>query len=280
MPQNYIKNESGDAKYFVMILRLVWALCRSPYDFILWSVIKDIAGERGECYVGTRNLAKLCRMSVGKVAESREYIISQGLLTGEVRKDKMTSRDAWHITIPDLWLASTRWAETHLSMASRLEWVDRMTSEQSGEHVEQTEYIEHCVHPMNAEDDCVHPMNAEDDCVHPMNAEGQKEGVRSPGDDVRSPGDTKEEHKEQPSYNPKKSGAPKEIWEAAVLALNLNRFNGVVAKSVQNGTLYLEGMSDRSMEFLQENGPNIQKTIITLFPEITTVVFKKLPFEF
>jgi hypothetical protein len=260
MPQNYIKNESGDAKYFVMIPRLVWALCRSPYDFILWSVIKDIAGERGECYVGTRNLAKLCRMSVGKVAESREYIISQGLLTGEVRKDKMTSRDAWHITIPDLWLASTRWAETHLSMASRLEWVDRMTSEQSGEHVEQTEYIEHC--------------------VHPMNAESQKEGVRSPGDDVRSPGDTKEEHKEQPSYNPKKSGAPKEIWEAAVSAPNLNRFNGVVAKSVQNGTLYLEGMSDRSMEFLQENGPNIQKTIITLFPEITTVVFKKLPFEF
>ena len=47
MSQQYIIDESGDRKYYVVTPQLVWALSRDPYDYTLWGVVKMIAGEEG-----------------------------------------------------------------------------------------------------------------------------------------------------------------------------------------------------------------------------------------
>lgn len=42
---NKFEDRSNERTYFNMIPRLVWAYCKSPYEFTLWAVIHDIAGE-------------------------------------------------------------------------------------------------------------------------------------------------------------------------------------------------------------------------------------------
>jgi hypothetical protein len=118
--QNAIKNESSDHEYFTITPRLVWALSRSPYDYTLWCVIKDIAGDGGECYLSTPDLARLAMMSAGKASECRQHLLSCGLLKGEMRKDPEYPQPVWHIRIPNIWAKNTEWCEAHAKIAARL----------------------------------------------------------------------------------------------------------------------------------------------------------------
>lgn len=109
---NIIKDESGDRKYFIHTPQIVWALARTPYDYILWDVIKMVAGESGVCKLGTRQLAELAKMSVAKVQDSREYLLAQGLIEGELKLDSGYSSEVWNLTIPDLWERTLNWRKT------------------------------------------------------------------------------------------------------------------------------------------------------------------------
>ncbi len=118
--QNRFKDEGNDRNYFTIIPRYVWALVRSPHDFILWYVIKEIAGEDGECILATGQLAELTMMSGGKVYDCRKYLIEVGLLEGELRRDPGYPQPVWHLTIPDLWRANVDWAVQHPKIFDRL----------------------------------------------------------------------------------------------------------------------------------------------------------------
>lgn len=122
MDENKAINASRDHIYFAITPRLVWALSRNPYDETLWRVVKDIAGDSGECYVGTEDLATLCMMSVGQVYDSRQHLLSVGLLAGEVRRDPGYQQPVWHLRIPDLWAKNTEWCLAHLSLKDRIAW--------------------------------------------------------------------------------------------------------------------------------------------------------------
>lgn len=115
-----IGKETHDHKYFMIIQRYVWAMCRQSYDFTLWGVIKDIAGEEGECTLSTPDLATLCMMSVGMVSNSREYLLKVGLLAGELKRDPDYPQPVWHLAIPDLWQRNIEWSLKYPSLTERI----------------------------------------------------------------------------------------------------------------------------------------------------------------
>lgn len=117
-----IKDESRDKNYFTITPRIVWAMCDDPFEYTLWCVIKDIAGERGVCILAREDLAVLSMMSGGKLSECRDSLIAKGLLNGLLVKDPGYPKAVWHFTIPDLWEDNIQWAKTHLKISSRVEY--------------------------------------------------------------------------------------------------------------------------------------------------------------
>jgi hypothetical protein len=117
-----IENGSKDHTYFTISPRIVWALCRNPFDFALWQTVKDIAGDSKECFISSPDLAILAMMSVGQIDNSRKYLITVGLLEGEVRRDPGYPLPVWHLRVPDLWEKSTVWSVDHQTIRSRIDF--------------------------------------------------------------------------------------------------------------------------------------------------------------
>ena len=120
--ENRIRDESNDKKYFIMTPQLVLALCKDPYEFALWNVVKMIAAEKGECYLSTPDLAEMAMMSTGKASQCRKSLIENGLLLGEVRRDPGYPQPVWHLRVPDLWEENIAWRKEHDSIQSRIEF--------------------------------------------------------------------------------------------------------------------------------------------------------------
>jgi len=113
------EDKSGDRKYYVAVPQLVWFLARGPYDLALWTTIKMIAGEEGECYLSTPDLATAAMMSAGKVSDCRQYLLETGLIQGELRKDPGYPQPVWHLTIPNLWPHNAAWRRDHNSLIDK-----------------------------------------------------------------------------------------------------------------------------------------------------------------
>lgn len=124
--EHRIKDESNDRKYFIITPRIVKAFSRNPYDLALWDTVKDIAGENGECFLNTSQLAALSGMSSGKASDSRKYWIELGFLKGEIRKDPGYPQPVWHITVPDLWQKNIEWCEKHPKINDRIAFMESL----------------------------------------------------------------------------------------------------------------------------------------------------------
>ena len=131
MTQVQISDTSSDRKYFTVTPQLVWAMARTPYDKVLWDVIKGIAGDDGECILSREDLAALAMMSTGQVSRCCKYLMSVGLLYGKFKRDPGYPQPVWHFRIPNLWKANVAWAEEHLSIASRVAWKKQQPAEPS-----------------------------------------------------------------------------------------------------------------------------------------------------
>ena len=119
MTRQSFTDQSRDRAYRVETPQIAHALFRTPQDATLWLTIKMIAGETGECYLGTNDLAALAMMSPGKVNDSRLYLLAVGLLEGEKRVDPGYSQAVWHLSIPDLWPANVTWRQNNNSLKGR-----------------------------------------------------------------------------------------------------------------------------------------------------------------
>jgi hypothetical protein len=164
MAKNKLTDDSEDKKYFTLTPQIVWALSRDAYDFTLWSVIKMVAGENGECILSTEDLAQLAMMSVGKVSECRKYLLSQKLLKGQCRKDPGYPQPVWHLTVPNLWRRNVEWRN---SIGDELSARIELKRQQRGKSLHQ---------------------------VKPSPGE---EGT-SPGEEGTSPGEAKKNHEGEP----------------------------------------------------------------------------------
>jgi hypothetical protein len=167
-----IVNESQDQRYFTITPRLIWALSRNPYDYTFWSVVKGIAGESGECYLESSQLAVLAMMSSGQVVDSRKYWIKIGMLNGAMKKDPGFPQAVFHLSVPNIWKANLEWAEKHTGIKERIEF-----------KLSQKQNIEEERKAFMANKKSVHP-------VKPI----QITKERSPGEPERSPGETKKNH--------------------------------------------------------------------------------------
>ena len=82
--------------YFILTPQVVLATCENVYQFMLWTVIKMVAGEHGVCILGTRDLATLAMISVGAVHQARLDLIRLGLVVGRLHRDRGYSNEVWH----------------------------------------------------------------------------------------------------------------------------------------------------------------------------------------
>lgn len=115
-----IRDQSSDRKYFTITPRIVAAYARNSHDLSLWETIKDVAGESGECFLNTEQLAILAGISTGQVSESRRYWLKLGFLQGEIRKDEGFSQSVWHLSVPDIWAKNIEFCEKYPKIADRL----------------------------------------------------------------------------------------------------------------------------------------------------------------
>ena len=118
--RNRAEGESPDRAYYVMTPHLVLAACEDPYQLALWTVIKMIAGEEGQCTLGTADLAALAMMSTGKCQQARAELLRLGLIEGRLYRDEGHPRAVWHLRIPDLWPANIDWRQGHDSLRGRV----------------------------------------------------------------------------------------------------------------------------------------------------------------
>ncbi len=117
----HIIDKSGDPDFYVRFPKIAWALARDTYDYTFYGVVKDIAGDTGECWLATEDLAALCMMSTGKIADCRDYWLTTGLIQGElVQVGELKS--LWHLSIKNIWEENRQWARAHTSIDSRLEF--------------------------------------------------------------------------------------------------------------------------------------------------------------
>jgi DNA-directed RNA polymerase subunit RPC12/RpoP len=158
-------------QYFLITPHIVWARVENVYQWSLWNVVAMIAGESGECFISTPDLATAAMMSVGKVSEERKALIRLGLLDGEFRRDTGYPQPVWHLRIPDLWAANVEWRLANPSLLDRIEDKRRM---QEGE--------------------------GSPDEASKEGSPGEK-GV-SPGEKGTTPGEPKKNQKEEPEEEP------------------------------------------------------------------------------
>ncbi len=94
--------------------KIAWARARDTYDYTFYGVVKDIAGDTGECWLATEDLVTLCMMSAGKIADCRNYWLSTGLIVGElVQVGELKS--LWHLSIKNIWDENRAWARAHVN---------------------------------------------------------------------------------------------------------------------------------------------------------------------
>lgn len=127
-----VRDDGRSEKYFHIVLNIADDDL-DPYQYRLLGHYRRVCGESGICWEGTRTTAKICKMSVGKVSQTRKELEQLGYIA-----IKIEANETLHITVID------RWAEN----------IARYNKRSSGEHP---------VHDMNTS---VHQVNTP---VHDMN---------------------------------------------------------------------------------------------------------------
>lgn len=192
-----VKDESQDQKYFTITPRLIWALSRNPYDYTLWSTIKGIAGESGECFLSTEELAVLSMMSAGQAHESRKYWMEMKMLFGDLRKDPGYPQAVWHMSIPNVWAVNIEWATRFTSLKDRVQFKREQASSIREER-------------QKSREEAKKSEKTPEESLHHVKP-SPYEGINSPGEPEPSPGELKNIHKK----NHKEelgAGAPPTVW--------------------------------------------------------------------
>lgn len=189
-PANAITDNSKEKEYFIVTPQMVWALSRTPQDFTLWNVIKMITGETGECHLSTPDLATLAMMSEGKVSDCRQYLISAGLLVGELRKDPDYPQSVWRLRIPDIWEENIRWRKGIDSLKDRVALKAYITQELKAAG---------CYRDFDPQKFQIHPTlhNMNPNSLHNMKPSQYEEGITQNEEGITQ-NETKKNQKEEP----------------------------------------------------------------------------------
>jgi hypothetical protein len=106
-PPPRTKGMSKERTNFAMIPRLVLESGLSVHAVRLYLEMKMTAGEDecGQCWKGTKTLAKACRMAAGSVSKAKGELLSKGFIKnlGRIIGEKGNLRDTDTFLIVDIW---------------------------------------------------------------------------------------------------------------------------------------------------------------------------------
>jgi hypothetical protein len=97
-----VNDKSHDHSYFSMMPNCLddWL---DPYQYRLYAHYKRVCGETGLCWQSTKTTAEKCKMSVGKVSETKQELCAMGLIDIK-QKERPNGGLPYHeITIVDIW---------------------------------------------------------------------------------------------------------------------------------------------------------------------------------
>ena len=207
MSHHTIKADRTDHQYFTMTPHIILALCRDSYDLAVWTAVKTIAGENGECILATDDLAALAKCSHGKLSNARAYLIATGLLSGELRRDPGYPQPVWHLSVPDLWPRNMAWRQD--IGPSWRDYIEAVIAIEKNRHVVTAIEKEPSPH----------------------------DGGGSPGDGGGSPGDLiKKVQITQKPYIELNNNTPEEVWTHTLDQLRLQMTKGTFVTWLQNTT--------------------------------------------
>jgi DNA-binding transcriptional MocR family regulator len=101
-------DKSRDRKYFTILPNIIFKLDLTVQDIALYTTIKKVAGEEGECFMTTRRLAQEARISAGQVSKSKKRLADRGLIEIVTRPRTPNGKPVDHITITDIWVRNTQ----------------------------------------------------------------------------------------------------------------------------------------------------------------------------
>jgi predicted transcriptional regulator len=115
--ENAAYNEKPDRDYFTMIPNMIFYIGLTPYDVRLYCELKRIAGDYGKCWMKTKNLAKICNMSMGTVSNSKQHLKEFGLI--EIEEFSAEIGVYHEIKIIDIWESNTQFCKNRAASDSR-----------------------------------------------------------------------------------------------------------------------------------------------------------------
>ena len=97
-----LEDASNDHAYFSMMPNMLDDLL-DPYQYRLYAHFKRVCGEHGKCWQSTETIAKVCKMSTGKVSEAKQELAEMGLITITEKARKNGGWPYHHIKVVDIW---------------------------------------------------------------------------------------------------------------------------------------------------------------------------------
>jgi hypothetical protein len=109
-----VEDRGGDLrKYFAAIPRIVFRIGLSPFEFTLYSYLKDTAGESGACWKSRATMSRETGMSSGMITKARQSLEKprselngEALITVNEEPTKGGGKPTCYITITDIWAAN------------------------------------------------------------------------------------------------------------------------------------------------------------------------------
>jgi len=106
-PPSHVTEMSEDRSNFALIPRLVLESGLSVHAVRLYLEMKMTTGEEesGECWKGTKTLAKACKMSTGTVSNAKFELLSKGFIKnlGRIKDSKGFQRDTDTFQVVNIW---------------------------------------------------------------------------------------------------------------------------------------------------------------------------------
>jgi len=107
-PSLGIIDKSRDRVYFTILPNVIWQKGLTAIEFALYSAIKRVAGDKGECYMGTRRLAQLAGIGAGSVSRAKKVLATKDLIAVVSKKRTKTGQPVDHIIVLDIWEENMR----------------------------------------------------------------------------------------------------------------------------------------------------------------------------
>lgn len=114
MSAQIIVSDEGDTRrYFWMMPNIVDDLGLSVYAFRLYSHLKRVAGDSGECWQSVETLAEMCKIGSASVVRARKELETAKLIVTRRTANPHGGRPFITIKITDIWLCNfTKYASS------------------------------------------------------------------------------------------------------------------------------------------------------------------------